>query len=70
MSESTESMADAIIRFIDEHPGCTSSQIGRALGGSSAQRVATLFAQGRVWRRVHAQSDLLWHYYSLRHKPA
>lgn len=46
-----QTLADQIIAFVSEHPGCTSRDIRTALGASAGARVATLASMGRLRRR-------------------
>lgn len=55
-----ETLNEAIVAYVTRHPGCTSTQIGKAVGQCAAQGVATLAVRGLVHRERRAS---LWRYY-------
>lgn len=59
----TGEVKQRLLEYVAANPGCTSGQVRRALGSSSAAMLATLYDRDLIDRKCDAAKDLLWHYY-------
>ncbi len=60
-------ISEEILQYVRVHPGCTSGDVGRALGlsrNTALPRLQTLYVNNLVGRSKSLLGDVAWHWFA------